>query len=551
MRKRYEWKIAGGTLILGERTLVMGVLNVTPDSFSDGGLYDDPDRAYARALELEDQGVDLIDIGAESTRPGSQRISEAEELRRLIPVLKRLKGKLRVPVSVDTYKAAVAAKALEHGAQIINDPSGLTWEPELASVVADAGAGLVLNHTRGTPETWAKLPPLKDPVETIGSELEASLHRAVQSRVPQESIVVDPGIGFGKRKEQNAEILANLRLLDRLGVPVLVGPSRKSFLAQESEEATEFATAAAVAASILNGAWMVRVHNAGAMAPVVRIADQILAARYEPREIEKRFAHPPREAGPRREAGQRPELESDRPRVEVVRQFSAGLSPEELQKFAEARRKAESAPQRGAKFPLKKAGPLPKWELPAGSDEAPHGEAAPGENSSAREAPPPQASAGDARGDRFPKPRSPRDFREERPDQRRGGDKPLRFQKARQGRKDDRGDRFPKREDFESARRFPKRRFGDEEAGGEFRTRKGQDQGEAGAPPPAGTAPFGTKRFGKAPFGKSPFRTAKPDSAAGHRPGGLSGPGKPFKPKPGGSGKRGPQRPPRGRGPRP
>src|SRR5580698_6721347 len=160
-RKRFEWKLRDKTLQLGERTLIMGVLNVTPDSFTDGGKYQDPDRAFARAVELEEQGADLIDVGAESTRPGSARISEAEELRRLVPVLKRLRGKLTIPISVDTYKASVAEKAIELGADVINDPSALTFDADLSRKVASVNGGLILNHMRGTPETWAKLPPLK------------------------------------------------------------------------------------------------------------------------------------------------------------------------------------------------------------------------------------------------------------------------------------------------------------------------------------------------------------------------------------------------------
>src|SRR5580692_6288135 len=154
-RKRFEWKIRDTSLILGDRTLIAAALNVTPDSFSDGGKYLDPDRAFARAIELEEEGADIIDIGAESTRPGSTRISEAEELRRLVPVLKRLRHKLTVPVSVDTYKASVAEKALELGDDIINDPSGLTIDPDLARQVMQADAGLIINHMRGMPETWA------------------------------------------------------------------------------------------------------------------------------------------------------------------------------------------------------------------------------------------------------------------------------------------------------------------------------------------------------------------------------------------------------------
>jgi dihydropteroate synthase len=278
IRKRFEWKLRDRTLNLGDRTLIFGVLNVTPDSFSDGGAFLDPDRAFARAVELEELGADVIDIGAESTRPGSVRISEAEELRRLVPVLKRLKGKLSIPISVDTYKAAIAEKSFEFGVEIINDPSALTFDADLAKKVAYANAGLVLNHMRGTPETWAKLPPLKDLIRTVRSELDAAAHRATLSGTDRKRIVVDPGLGFGKRREQNAEILAQLGELSRLDLPVLVGPSRKHFVAKESTDGTEFATAAAVTAAILNGAHMVRVHDVRAMKAVVEVADEILRA---------------------------------------------------------------------------------------------------------------------------------------------------------------------------------------------------------------------------------------------------------------------------------
>jgi len=276
-RKRFEWKLRDKTLQLGERTLLVGVLNVTPDSFSDGGKYLDPDRAFAHAVELEEQGADLIDIGAESTRPGAARISEGEELRRLVPVLKRLRNRLTIPISVDTYKASVAEKALEHGADIINDPSALTFDPDLARTTAQANAGLILNHMRGTPETWTKLPPLKDAMQVIAKELDASVHRALRAGLDRKQIVIDPGLGFGKRKEQNAEILAQLDLLARLEMPIMTGPSRKHFLARESQEGTEYATAAAVAACVLHGSHLVRVHDVKAMKPVVEVADEIVA----------------------------------------------------------------------------------------------------------------------------------------------------------------------------------------------------------------------------------------------------------------------------------
>jgi dihydropteroate synthase len=283
MRKLFFWKLKNREISLGERTVVLGVLNVTPDSFSDGAKFQDPDRAFARAVELEEQGADIIDIGAESTRPGSVRISAAEELRRLIPVLKRLKGQLAVPISVDTYKAEVAERALEHGAEIINDPSGLTFEPQLARVASNYDAGLILNHMRGRPESWAKLPPLPDVMGSVVRDLEATVNRARHTGIDRARIVVDPGIGFGKRKEQNSEMLARLRELARLELPIMVGPSRKSFLAHKDPVETMFATAAAVAAAVLGGAHMVRVHDVREMRAACDVADEILRAAPQPR----------------------------------------------------------------------------------------------------------------------------------------------------------------------------------------------------------------------------------------------------------------------------
>ena len=276
MRKRFHWKLKGREIALGERTVILGVLNVTPDSFSDGGKYQEPDRAFVHALEMEEQGADIIDIGAESTRPGSARISAAEELRRLIPVLKRLKGRLSIPISVDTYKAEVAERALEHGAEIINDPTGLTFEPHLARTAATQDAGLILNHMRGRPETWAKQPPLPDVMGSIVRDLEATISRARNAGIERSRIVLDPGLGFGKRKEQNAQILARLRELAALDLPVLTGPSRKSFLDHPTERETSFATAAAVTAAILAGSHMVRVHEVAEMRAAADVADEIL-----------------------------------------------------------------------------------------------------------------------------------------------------------------------------------------------------------------------------------------------------------------------------------
>jgi dihydropteroate synthase len=275
-RRHFSWKLKQRELFAGERTLVMAILNVTPDSFSDGGKFQDPDRAFARAIELEEQGADILDIGAESTRPGSPRVSEAEELRRLIPVLKRLRGKLNIPISVDTYKSAVAEKALEHGAEIINDPSGLTFDPQLARVTANHNAGLVINHMRGTPETWAKLTPVKDMLGAVKNDLDAAVHRAVGSGLNRASIVIDPGLGFGKRKEQNIEILARLNELAGMELPILIGPSRKSFLTQSTETALQCVSSAAVTAAILAGAHMIRVHDVVEMKAVAQVADQIV-----------------------------------------------------------------------------------------------------------------------------------------------------------------------------------------------------------------------------------------------------------------------------------
>lgn len=278
IRKRFEWRLRGRSLALGDQTLIMGILNVTPDSFSDGGKYMDPDLAFARAVELEEQGADIIDIGAESTRPGSARVVEGEELRRLVPVLKRLRNQLNIPISVDTYKAAVAEKALEHGAEIINDPSGLTFDPGLAKVAAQHDAGLILNHMRGTPETWAKLPPIPDLMGTLMHDLDAAISRARRAGVERSRVLIDPGLGFGKRKEQNAEILARLPQLARLETPLLVGPSRKSFLTKETEEQTRFASAGAMAAAILGGAHVVRVHDVREMKAAASVVDAVLRA---------------------------------------------------------------------------------------------------------------------------------------------------------------------------------------------------------------------------------------------------------------------------------
>jgi dihydropteroate synthase len=281
-------KLIRSTIDLDSRVQVMGVLNVTPDSFSDGGEYLDPERAVARALEIEAEGADLLDIGGESTRPGSMQIDVDEELRRVLPVLEKLQGKLQIPISVDTTKSRVARAAIGLGAEIINDISGLRFDPQLAEVAAEMEAGLVLMHSRGTPETMQKLPPVAE----IFSEVIAGLHQSIEvagSRgVKREKIILDPGIGFGKTAEQNLQLIDGLdRIITEFGLPVLLGPSRKSFIkrtldgllaaAARPEGERLVATALCVGIGVLRGARLVRVHDIAEMAAAVRLTEAILA----------------------------------------------------------------------------------------------------------------------------------------------------------------------------------------------------------------------------------------------------------------------------------
>lgn len=277
-RKRLEWRLKERSLLLGERTLLVAEMVLTPDAPAAGGRYDDPDRAFARAIDLEEQGADVLEITAEVLRPGAARVSEAEEMRRLIPALKRLRGKLSVAVSVRTYKAAVAERALELGAEIVNDPSGLTFDPQLARAAVQADAGLVLGHTRGTPDTWAKLPPARDAAGSVRLELESSVHRAVRAGVERSRIAVDPGLGLGKRREQNAEILARLGELARLDLPLQVCPAPENFLKEVTSPEAGFVEAAGVTAAILGGASLVRVQDVKAARLVAAVADAVLAA---------------------------------------------------------------------------------------------------------------------------------------------------------------------------------------------------------------------------------------------------------------------------------
>ena len=276
LRKKVDWKIKNETYHLGDRTFLVGAINVTPDSVIDGGKYEDPDRAFVRAIELIDQGADFIELGAESIRQGSKRISEAEELRRLVPILKRLKGKVAVPIIVETYKPAVAEKAIEHGATVIKDSTGLTLEPDLAKIVTRYDAGFIMQHMRGAPETWAKLPSFQDPVGMIAAEMNAALNRAGRAGVLRERLVVDPGLGIGKRKEANTEILVGLDAFNQYHLPIQVSPSGKPFNAAVTVEPSDTTTIAAVTMAVLRGAHLIRVHDVALVRPAVLIADQAI-----------------------------------------------------------------------------------------------------------------------------------------------------------------------------------------------------------------------------------------------------------------------------------
>lgn len=291
-RKRFCLKLPARTLVLGERTLIMGVLNVTPDSFSDRGVHLDPDAAVARAFEIERQGADILDIGAESTRPGSEGISAEQELRRVLPVLAKLRGKLKIPISIDTSKSEVAASAAEAGAEMVNDVTALRNDPRLADVVRRNKLALVLMHMRGVPRTMHKAPFARDVVRDVMTGLRHSISTARRFRVPRSQIVIDPGIGFGKSYPQNYELLARLPELGRLGYPVTIGTSRKTFIGRatggRSIPDRAWGTAATVAASILGGAHIVRVHDVAEIVQVARVTDAILNPKSIPAQGESR-----------------------------------------------------------------------------------------------------------------------------------------------------------------------------------------------------------------------------------------------------------------------
>jgi dihydropteroate synthase len=260
----------------------MGVLNVTPDSFSDGGQAFDPERAIQRALAMESDGADIIDVGAESTRPGAEPVDAAEEWRRLRPVISGLAHTLRIPLSIDTYRAETAQRALDEGVAMVNDISALGYDPALGSIVANRRAALVLMHTRGRSRDMYLEARYDDVVSEVARELQLSMERAIDNGVTVDRLVIDPGLGFAKTADHSMIALAHLDSFAALGRPLLSGPSRKSFLTSATgplpPEERDWATAAAVTASVLAGAHIVRVHRVREMVQVVRVADALRRA---------------------------------------------------------------------------------------------------------------------------------------------------------------------------------------------------------------------------------------------------------------------------------
>jgi dihydropteroate synthase len=304
-RPRFEIGVMGRKVKLGERTLIMGVLNSTPDSFSDGGLYLDPAAAIRRGVQMARQGADWIDVGGESTRPGSRPVTAEEELARVLPVIKGLRRRLpSTPISIDTTKAQVAERAVEAGVAILNDISGLRFEPRLADVARASGCPLILMHIRGRPQDMQQRPFARSVWRSLNEGLAHSIQQALAHRVRRRQLILDPGLGFGKTRRQNFEILAHLDRLQSFKLPILVGSSRKSFIraivrgeglvpdpaakgrrrgrsgiARVSlPPGLSFGDAAAVAAAILNGAHIVRVHDVEQIVPAVRIADAVAQA---------------------------------------------------------------------------------------------------------------------------------------------------------------------------------------------------------------------------------------------------------------------------------
>lgn len=268
-------------LPLGQRTYVMGILNVTPDSFSDGGQYLDPGRAVARGLEMVAQGADLIDVGGESTRPGAEPVPVEEELRRVIPVIRRLAREVRVPISIDTYKARVAEAAVDAGARLLNDISAGRFDPEMPRLAARTGLPLVVMHMKGTPQTMQEAPWYEDVVGEVDQFFRERIQALTEAGVAREQLILDPGLGFGKRTQDNLVLLGQLGRFRHWGLPLLVGPSRKSFLGEvlgtPPQDRLE-GTLAAVVTAVVQGADLVRVHDVEAIDRARRVVDALVRA---------------------------------------------------------------------------------------------------------------------------------------------------------------------------------------------------------------------------------------------------------------------------------
>ena len=257
----------------------MGILNVTPDSFSDGGQYFEREKAIARGKEIEQQGADIIDIGGESSRPGSQPVPEAEEIRRALPVIEALAAVLKIPISIDTYRAAVAKRAIQAGAQIVNDISAFRFDDGMSQVAAETGAGVVLMHSRGSRETLHTQSRMKDPIREVIASLASSAENARAAGIPFEAIVIDPGIGFGKAAVESVAVLKSLNVFSKIGYPILVGTSRKSFIRSitpDSPEARDWGTAATIVTAIMNGAHIVRAHDVRQARVLADITDRLM-----------------------------------------------------------------------------------------------------------------------------------------------------------------------------------------------------------------------------------------------------------------------------------
>ena len=305
MRAIFQWKIGSRTLELGRRTLIMGIVNVTPDSFSDGGLFIDAARAVAHAEQLLDEGASIIDVGGESTRPGTAvsgsdasasassaapppaPVSEEEERKRVLPVIRDLKKRRPdAVISIDTYKAGVARAAVGEGAEVVNDISGFRWDAKMAKTLAELKVGAILMHTRGRPEEWRTLPPIGDPVLLVKRELRQWAESATLAGIKRDHLVLDPGFGFGKRLEENYPLLAHFGELQQMGFPLLAGVSRKSFigraLAHEGRDAPIekrlHGTLAAEALLILKGAHIIRTHDVALAAEAAQLVDAIVAS---------------------------------------------------------------------------------------------------------------------------------------------------------------------------------------------------------------------------------------------------------------------------------